>query len=229
MEEKILETPVAEVVEPVVETGKKKGKGTAVLVLAILALITTLFFINYIFGIIAIILAIVFLKDKTRTEGRKKVITGLVIASVSLVLSTALWGYAYYYFTNTPLTQVLEDVSTVTGGAVDVKEVVSQEIEKTVENIEGIEQIEEALGKEIDYELIEEFVGEDLSLQKVTAFVGDGDIDVDKAMEVVEKVDYEKLVEDLDGEITYKKLEDKVGKDFSYDELMEYLSQFEKK
>lgn len=65
-EEVVTEAPVA---EPVVA---KKGFAKASLVLGILAFITTLFLVNYIFGILALIFGIIYLTKKSRCETKRK-------------------------------------------------------------------------------------------------------------------------------------------------------------
>ena len=86
-EETVVEEPVVEpvVAEPVVA---KKGLAKASLVLGILAFITTLFVVNYIFGIIALICGIVYLTKKADVKPKGKAIAGIVLASLSLIIST---------------------------------------------------------------------------------------------------------------------------------------------
>ena len=212
------------------EVKVKTGAATAALVLGIIALITTLFLVNYIFGLIAIICAIVFLvKNRGVKVGKAKAIVGLVLALVSVIASTVIWVSIYNYFTKTDLNTMMKDVATITGGQIDPEEIVAQEFDKivNVEQIPQLEVIEQALGKEISYDTLKEFVGDDLSVEKITTFVGDG-IDTEKIQEVVETVDYAAVMEDLDQELTYKKLEEKIGEDFTYEDLMEYLEGFQK-
>ena len=208
----------------------KTGAATAALVLGIIALITTLFLVNYIFGLIAIICAVVFLiKSRGVKAGKAKAITGLALASVSVIASTVIWVSIYNYFTQTDLNTIMKDVATITGGEIDPEEIIAQEFDKVlnVEQMPELKAVEEALGKEINYDTLKEFVGEDLNVDKITKFVGDG-IDTTKIQEVAETLDYEAVMEDLDQELTYKKLEEKIGEDFTYEDLMEYLEGFKK-
>lgn len=208
----------------------KTGTATAALVLGIIALITTLFFVNYIFGLIAIVCAIVFLvRSKGVNAGKGRAITGLALASVSVIASTFIWVSIYNYFTQTDLNTIMKDVATITGGEIDPEEIIAQEFDKVlnVEQMPELKAVEEALGKEISYDTLKEFVGEDLNVDKITKFVGDG-IDTTKIQEVAETVDYAAVMEDLDQELTYKKLEEKIGEDFTYEDLIEYLEGFKK-
>lgn len=73
--------------EPVVA---KKRFATAALVFGILAFITTLFIINYVFGILSLIFGIVYLVKKADVKPKGKAITGIVLAIFSLVISTTI-------------------------------------------------------------------------------------------------------------------------------------------
>ena len=77
----------------------KSGLATGALVLGILAIITTLFFINYIFGLIGLILGIVYLVKKGEKKAKGRAIAGIVCTVLSLGVSTWLWGSIYIYFT----------------------------------------------------------------------------------------------------------------------------------
>lgn len=220
--------------EVVAEESQKTGAATAALVFGILALITTLFIINYVFGLIGIICGIVFLVKKNRTKGKKRAITGLVLAILSVVISTSVWVGTYIYLTTTDLNTLLSDISNVvasaTGGEINleqqVADAVNLRIQAAVTETPELKAVEQVLGKELNYDTIKEFVGEDLSVEKIQNFMGDG-IDASKLNEVMENVNYEAVMESLDNELSYKKLEEKIGKDFTYDELMEYLSQYQ--
>lgn len=220
--------------EVVAEESQKTGAATAALVFGILALITTLFIINYVFGLIGIICGIVFLVKKNRTKGKKRAITGLVLAILSVVISTSVWVGTYIYLTTTDLNTLLSDISNVvasaTGGEINLEQqvvdAVNARIQTTVAEMPELKAVEQVLGKELNYDTIKEFVGEDLSVEKIQNFMGDG-IDASKLNEVMENVNYEAVMESLDNELSYKKLEEKIGKDFTYDELMEYLSQYQ--
>lgn len=235
MEEQILNEEM-QIEETTVESAptekQKTGTATAALVLGILALITTLVVVNYVFGIIAIILGTVFLVAKRgQKAGRAKAIVGLVLALVSIIASTVLWVNVYNYLTKTPLTQMMEDVKVITGGQVDPGKIVDEAINSYVEEAidsETLAQVETILGRDLSYEAISEFVGEEVSVDRVVKFLDGKEIKAEEVQEVMAKLDEQAVANDLGGKLTYDALESKLGKDFTYDDLMEYLEDFKK-
>lgn len=222
------ETPVVDMPE-----GKQKTKAaTAALVLGILAFITTLFVVNYVFGLIAIICAIVFLVTrKGQKSGRARAIVGLALALVSTVGSTVLWVNVYNYITKTPLTEMMEDVKTLTGGQIDPGKLVDEAIDSYVNEVidsKTLEQVETILGRDLSYQSISEFVGEEVTIDRVINFMDGKEITADEVQNVMSSLDEQALVNDLGGTLTYAALEGKLGEDFTYDDLMEYVEGFKK-
>ncbi|MBQ8626492.1 MAG: hypothetical protein IJ419_10070 [Agathobacter sp.] len=210
---------------------QKTGGATVALVLGILSILTVVLFINYILGLIAIILAIVFLVKKDRKKGKIRAGIGLGLAVVSIAVSTFTWVSIYTYFTTTPVTKMMEDIKVVTGGQIDPEQIVNNAIDEYVNEVidtATLEKVEGLLGKELNYQSLSEFVGEEVTVETVQNFVGNGEITAERVQEVVSSIDQNAVLEDLGGEITYKALEEKVGKDFTYDDLMQYLEGFKK-
>ena len=63
----------------------KTGLATASLVFGILAFITTLFFLNYLFGLLALIFGIIYLVKKAEIKPKGQAITGIILSLVSVV------------------------------------------------------------------------------------------------------------------------------------------------
>lgn len=200
----------------------KKGFATASLIFGIFALITTLFFVNYVFGLLSIIFAIVYFVIKSDVKPKGKAITGLVLSIISLTLSTVLWVSVYNYFTKTDISQIIEDVSGLAGTPIDGEEFID-------------EQITQMTGGAVDLEMVEKFVGGEVSVDRVIDFVG-GDITkvedkVNQLVEDIESVDVDAIMEDLEidpekPEVTYEDIEEKLGEDFNLDDILEYIEQF---
>ena len=95
----------------------KKGFATACLVFGIFAVLTTLFFINYVFGILALIFGIVYLAKKADIKPIGKAITGIVLAAISLIISTCIWVSAYMYFVKTDVYTIMEDAAGIAAHA----------------------------------------------------------------------------------------------------------------
>lgn len=210
---------------------EKTGSATAALVLGILSILTLVLFINYILGIIAIILAIVFLVKKDCKKGKVRAGVGLGLAVVSIAVSTFTWVSIYTYFTTTPVTKMMKDVKVITGGKIDPEKIVNEAIDEYVNEVidaATLEKVEGLLGKELSYASLSEFVGEEVTVETVQKFVGNGEITAERVQEVVSSIDQDAVLKDLGGAITYKALEEKVGKDFTYDDLMQYLEGFKK-
>lgn len=234
------QAPVQEVVnaEPV---KAKKGFATAALVFGILAFITTLFLLNYVFGILALIFGIVYLAKKADVKPKKKAIAGIVLASLSLVISTVLWVSAYNYITKTSVTDIVDDVigilgdeaisgklEELTGGAIN------QDMLQQMGSGEEImnNMVVNMTGGAMDLDTVEQFVGGEVSVDRIVNFVGDvKEEEITGFINEVENMDQEtiqSMVEEFEGEVTYEKLEEKLGKDFSLKELMDYIRNFEK-
>ena len=210
MDEQMLNEQVETAIEEtVVETKQvKSGLATAAMVLGILALITTLFFINYIFGLIGLILGIVYLVKKGEKKAKGRAIAGLVCTVLSLAISTFIWGSVINYFTTTDITTMMNDLATVTGGAVDPMKDINAAIES-------------ALGEGADISTIENMIGRELSVETIMEFKGDAS--VEEIMSFAETVDMQAVANDLGGEITYEKIEEKLGKDFTFEDIKAYV------
>ena len=206
--------PQPEVKEPVVA---KKGFAKAALVFGILAFITTLLVINYVFGILALVFGIVYLTRKADVKPKGKAIAGIVLASLSLIISTTIWVSAYNYVTKTEISQIVQDVAGLMGEEVDGKEVINS-------------YVAEMTGGSVDMTTIEQFVGGEISIDRLMKFVGD--VPQETITEFVNKVQnmdpavIQNIMTEFEGEITYEKLEEKLGKDFSLKELMEYIDNY---
>ncbi len=195
-------------------TTAKKGFATAALVFGILALITTLFLINYVFGILSIIFAIVYLVKKADVKPKGKAIAGLVCAIISLAISTTIWVSAYVYFVKTDITTIIEDIASLTGEEIDGRETMNQ-------------MIMEATGGMMNLDTLEQFVGGEISVERVFKFVdGVTEEDISQFTAKLENVDYEALAIDLGGEFTYEAFEAKLGEDFKLTDIMEYIENF---
>ena len=221
VEEAVTEETVEDVVvepatEPVVA---KKGFAKAALVFGILAFITTLLVINYVFGILALIFGIIYLTKKADVKPKGKAIAGVVLAALSLIISTTIWVSAYVYVTKTDVTDIIQDVAGLMGEEIDGREFVNQ-------------TVAEMTGGAMDLDTIEQFVGGEVTVERVLDFVGDvKEEEINSFINEVNTMDQETLsaiVGEFEGEITYEKLEEKLGEGFSLKELMEYIRNFEK-
>ena len=175
-EEKIYTEEVVVEEQPAVQEPKKAKKGfaTAALVFGILAFITTLFLLNYLFGLLALVFGIIYLAKKADDKPKGKAITGVVLASLSLIISTTLWVGVYNYITKTDITDIIGDViSITTGEKVDGEEYVNQMINNAIGDVAEMEAVKEALGGEITVETIENFVGGEVTVDRILDFVGD--------------------------------------------------------
>lgn len=217
VDEEVVEEPT---VEPVAEkVVAKKGFAKAALVFGILAFITTLFLINYVFGILSLIFGIIYLAKKADVKPKGKAITGIVLASLSLIISTTVWVSAYVYFTKTDVSQIVTDVGTLIGEEIDGEAVLNQTVAEMTGGAMTLDTIEEFVGGEVTVDRIVDFVG-DVKEEEITGFINE-----------VQTMDQETLagiVAEFEGEVTYEKLEEKLGKDFSLKELMEYIRNFKK-
>lgn len=217
VEETVAEESLSQVQvqEPVVA---KKGLATAALVFGILAFITTLLLINYVFGILALVFGIIYLAKKADVKPKGKAITGVVLASLSLIISTTILVSAYVYFMKTDMAQIITDVGALIGEEIDGEEFLNQ-------------TVEEMTGGAVDMDTIEQFVGGEVTMERVVDFIGDvQEADINAFAERINNMDEEtiqKIAEEFSGEITYEKLEEKLGKDFDLRKLMEYIEGFE--
>ena len=234
-EETVTEEVVVEeqpVAEAVAEPAKaKKGFATAALVFGILAFITTLFFLNYIFGILALIFGIIYLAKKADVKPKGKAIAGDVLASLSLIISTTLWVGVYIYLTQTNITDIIGDVSSIiTGEKVDGEEVVNQMISDAIGDVAEMEAVKEVFGGEINMDTIEEFVGGEVTVDRVVDFVGDvKPEEIEQFVSEVQTMDstvLENIANDFEGEISYEKLEEKLGEDFTLTDIMDYIKEY---
>ena len=221
VEEVIVEEVVEEpTVEPIAEkVVAKKGFAKAALVFGILAFITTLFLINYVFGILSLIVGIIYLVKKADVKPKGKAITGIVLASLSLIISTTIWVSAYMYIMKTDVSQIITDVGTLVGEEINGEEVLNQTVAEMTGGAMTLDTIEEFVGGEVTVDRVVDFVG-DVKEEEITGFINE-----------VQTMDQETLagiVAEFEGEVTYEKLEEKLGKDFSLKELMEYIRKFEK-
>lgn len=214
--EEVVEEPTAEPAEKVVA---KKGFAKAALVFGILAFITTLFLINYVFGILSLIFGIIYLAKKADVKPKGKAITGIVLASLSLIISTTIWVSAYVYFMKTDVSQIITDVGALIGEEIDGEAVLNQTVEEMTGGAMTLDTIEEFVGGEVTIDRVVDFVG-DVKEEEITGFINE-----------VQTMDQETLagiVAEFEGEVTYEKLEEKLGEDFSLKELMEYIRNFRK-
>lgn len=213
------ETPVYEQPTPQPEVKAepvkaKKGFATAALVFGILAFITTLFLINYVFGILSLIFGIIYLVKKADVKPKGKAITGIVLAALSLIISTTIWVSAYVYITKTEVTDIIEDVGALLGEEIDGRETVNQMVSEMTGDMMSLDTIEQFVGGEVSVERIVNFVG-DVKEEEITAFIN--------KVSTMDQASIQNLITEFGGEVTYEKLEEKLGKDFSLRELMDYI------
>ena len=214
VEENPYQVPVQELVAPVVA---KKGFAKAALVFGILAFITTLFVLNYVFGILALIFGIIYLCSKADVKPKGKAVTGIVLASLSLIISTALWVGVYNYIMKTDISQIITDVGTLMGEEIDGKEVLNQTVAEMTGGAVSLDTLEQFVGGEISLEKIVEFVG-DVSEEELNSFIN--------RATSMDEATIQSLMNDLGGEITYEGLQAKLGEDFSLRELIEYIDKY---
>ena len=222
--------------EPVVA---KKKLAKRSLVFGILALITTLFVINYVFGLISLICGIVYLVKKADVKPKGVAIAGIVCASLSIIISTTIWVSAYNYVTKTEITDIIDDaigllgneaisgkIEELTGGAINAE--MLQQLGSGEEIVNNM--VADLTGGAVDLATIEQFVGGKVSVDRIINFVGDvKEEDINNFMNEINTMDQEtmnKIRLDLGGEVTYEKLEEKFGKDFTLKEIMEYIDKF---
>ena len=207
--------------------------GIATLLLGILSLVTILLFINYLLAIVTIIVGVIFIVKNKNYRIPKKVIVGLAMATTSIIMSSIVWCSLYSYFTKTDIPTIINDVNhiviRVTDGEVnldeEMKNVVDDTMRSYVENLPELKKIEKIIGKELNYEFIKEFVGEAVNIERISNFVGDG-LDTDRLQEAMTHLDYDAMAADLENDFSYLSLEKKLGKDFTYEELVTYLESF---
>lgn len=208
------EPPVYEQVAPQRSVKAKKGFAKACLVFGILALITTLFMINYVFGILSLLFGIIYLVKKADVKPKGKVIAGLICAVLSLVISTTIWVSAYVYVTKTDVATIMEDVASLMGEEINGREMLNQMVAETTGNMMDLDTIEQFVGGEVTVERVLNFVG-DVKEEEITAFIN--------KVSTMDPQALQSIAAEFEGEITYEKLEEKLGKDFTLRELMEYV------
>lgn len=223
-EENVTEVPV-DPVAPQEPVNAKQGLAKAALVFGILAFITTLFLLNYIFGILALVFGIIYLAKKADVKPKGKAITGIVLASLSLIISTTIWVGAYVYFTNTEITDIIEDFGTLTGQELDGREMINNAITNAVGG-------EIMIGdKPLNLDTIEAFVGGEVSVDRVLDFVGDvKPEEITGFVSELQNMDMEKvngIMSEFEGEVTYEKLEEKLGEEFSLEDIMDYIKEYQ--
>ncbi|MBP3452003.1 MAG: DUF4190 domain-containing protein [Agathobacter sp.] len=211
----IYEAPVFE--ESVVQqepVKAKKGFATACLVFGIFAFLTTLFLINYVFGILSLIFGIIYLAKKADIKPKGKAIAGIVLTVISLVISTSIWVSAYMYFVKTDVYTIMEDAAGVLGEEIDGRETINQ-------------MLLDSTGGKISIDMVEEFLGGEVSLERLIKFIGDvNEMEITDFINELSEMDPEKLealINEFQGEVTYEKLEEKLGKDFNLRDLMDYV------
>lgn len=192
----------------------KKGFATAALVFGILAFLTTLFLLNYIFGILALIFGIVYLVKKADVKPKGKAIAGIVLAALSLIISTTLWVSAYVYIAKTDVTQIMEDVSGLLGEEIDGRQALNEMIASSTGNMMDLDTIEAFVGGEVTVERIFHFVG-GVKEEEITAFVNE--------LSTYDEAKIMAIAVEFGGEISYESLEAKLGEDFTLRELMDYI------
>lgn len=208
------ETPVYEQVAPKEPVKAKKGLATACLVFGIFTLITTLFLVNYIFGILSLLFGIIYLAKKADVKPKGKAITGLVLTVLSLTISTTIWVSAYIYVTKTDVTQIMEDAAALMGEEIDGREILNQMVAESTGNMMDLDTIEQFIGGEVTVERVANFVG-DVKEEEINAFVN--------KVSTMDEASIQNLIQEFGGEVTYEKLEEKLGKDFTLRELMDYI------
>lgn len=201
----------AKMQEPVVA---KKRFATAALVFGILAFITTLFIINYVFGILSLIFGIVYLVKKADVKPKGKAITGIVLAIFSLVISTTIWVSAYNYVTKTEISQIVQDVAGLMGEEIDGKEVLNSYVAEMTGGAVDMETIQQFVGGEVSIERIMNFVG-DVNEEEITTFIN--------KISTLDEATIQNLMLEFGGEVTYERLEEKLGVDFTLRELIDYI------
>lgn len=192
----------------------KKGLATACLVFGILAFITTLFVINYVFGLISLLFGIIYLVKKADIKPKGKAITGIVLTVISLVISTTIWGSAYMYFVKTDVYTIIEDFGTLMDEEIDGRETINQMVIEATGNMMDLDTIEQFVGGEVTVERLVNFVG-DVKEEEINAFIN--------KVSSMDEASIQNLITEFGGEVTYQRLEEKLGKNFTLRELMNYI------
>ena len=195
----------------------KTGFATAALVFGILAILTTLIFINYLFGVLALVFGIVYLVMKADIKPKGVAITGMVLAAVSLIVSTTIWVGLYNYIAKTDITEMVEDAAGLMGEEIDARETMNEMVMEATGNAMSLEDIEAFVGGEITIERVVHFVG-NVNEEEINSFLNE--------VSTYDEATLQSIAEAFEGEITYEKLEEKVGKDFTLEELMDYVREF---
>ena len=170
-----------------------------------------------VFGILALIFGIVYLAKKADIKPKGKAITGIVLAAISLIISTCIWVSAYMYFVKTDVYTIMEDAAGIMGEEIDGRETLNQ-------------MLLDASGNRISIDTIEEFVGGEISVERLLKFIGDvKEMELTDFINELSEMDSEKLealINEFQGEVTYEKLQEKLGKDFNLRDLMDYVRSY---
>lgn len=210
------EAPVYEEQPAPAPVEAKKGFATAALVFGILALITTLFLINYVFGILSLVFGIIYLTKKADVKPKGKAVAGIVCAVISLVISTTIWVSAYMYFVKTDVYTIMEDFGALMGEEIDGRETLNQMVMEATGNAMGLDTLEQFVGGEVTVERMVKFVG-DVNEEEINEFVDE--------VAAMDEADIQGLITEFGGDVTYEKLEEKLGEDFTLRELMNYIEE----
>ena len=201
--------------QPVQEPVRAKtGCATAALVFGIFALLTTLFFINYVFGLLSILFGVIYLLKKADIKPKGKVITGLVMSVLSLAISTAIWVSVYNYVVTTNFTDIVEDVVGLTGEEINGDEMMNDIIQSST-------------GGVMDLEMIENFVGGEVSVERIMQFMdGVTEEDINNFIYKLEYVDPESIPEEfMTDEISYETLVEIFGENFTMRDIFDYVDE----
>jgi hypothetical protein len=103
------------------------------------------------------------------------------------------------------------------------------------EEVDGREIINETVaemtGGAVTLDMVEQFVGEEVSLDRIMDFVGDvREDEINEFMNELSTMDQESLnalAQEFEGEVTYEKLEEKLGNDFTLEDIMDYIRNFQ--
>ena len=211
------EIPVYEQPAPQEPVKAKKGFATAALVFGILALITTLFLINYVFGILSLVFGIIYLAKKADVKPKGKAIAGIVCAALSLIISTTVWVGAYMYFVKTDVYTIMEDFGALMGEEIDGREEINQMILAATGDAMSLDTLEQFVGGEITVERMVKFIG-DVKEEELNAFIDE--------VAAMDEATIQGLITEFGGDVTYERLEEKLGKDFTLRELMDYVRKY---
>ena len=85
--------------------------------------------------------------------------------------------------------------------------------------------------KPLNLDTIEAFVGGEVSVDRVLDFVGDvKPEEITGFVSELQIMDMEKvngIMSEFEGEVTYEKLEEKLGEEFSLEDIMDYIKEYQ--